>query len=394
MTNIRLHHMVGIASVVALLCGFQPAACADPIQVRCLAFSPDGQLLGASGSTSVTNGKLIVWETKTWKPVLTLEDADVGYSRAAFSPDGKTLAMCQFAPTLKLINVATGKVARELVGHEGHVRAVAYTPDGQTIITGGYDMTVRLWSAAAGDAIKTLATMKSPVFHVAVSPDGTRLAVADRKGAAELWDLESHRQLRRFEGLGSLVPHVGFSPDSSVFTACSWSEDLTLFDTKTFQRLNRIDRIGGVHWSEFSPDSKWFAVASNASSIHLFPGRTQPDDIARQQIGKLIARWNDESYDVREQASAELLKFGLASTEQLIAALKSPNAEVRVRARQARRKLATPDSAVPLKGHPGEPECVRFSPDSKLLATGDDHGVIKLWRVGDWTELRTLKMAD
>ena len=71
--------------------------------------------------------------------------------------------------------------------------------------------------------------------------------------------------------------------------------------------------------------------------------------------------------------------------------MKSPSAEVR---RKLRQRLTRADSAVQLKGHDDELECVCFSPDGKLLASGDHSGRIKVWSVGKWKELKSLSIAD
>ncbi len=59
------------------------------------------------------------------------------------------------------------------------------------------------------------------------------------------------------------------------------------------------------------------------------------DPVAVQQrIAQLIKQLGDSQYLQRELASRELLEIGVAAREQLLAAVESPDAEVRVRARR------------------------------------------------------------
>src|SRR5262249_25718583 len=52
----------------------------------------------------------------------------------AFSPDGKTLAVSsEKDPTIRLWDLATGKLRRTLKGHGRTVFAIAFSPDGQTL---------------------------------------------------------------------------------------------------------------------------------------------------------------------------------------------------------------------------------------------------------------------
>ncbi|MGI2909791.1 WD40 repeat domain-containing protein, partial [Hassallia sp. VBCCA 56010] len=68
----------------------------------------------------------------------------------AFSPDGKTLASGSDDNTIKLWDVATGKLSQTLTGHSNSVRSVAFSPDGKTLASGSDDNTIKLWDVATG----------------------------------------------------------------------------------------------------------------------------------------------------------------------------------------------------------------------------------------------------
>ncbi|NEO27431.1 MAG: hypothetical protein F6K03_11190, partial [Kamptonema sp. SIO4C4] len=55
---------------------------------------------------------------------------------------------------VRVWNIATGKPAQILSGHEGFVYAVAFHPDNQQIVSGGYDGTVRLWDSQTGEQVR------------------------------------------------------------------------------------------------------------------------------------------------------------------------------------------------------------------------------------------------
>ena len=55
---------------------------------------------------------------------------------------------------------------------DGSVDAVAFSPDGKLVLTGSYDDTVRLWEVAGGRLVATLSGHKGTVKAVAFSPDG------------------------------------------------------------------------------------------------------------------------------------------------------------------------------------------------------------------------------
>src|SRR5262249_12065142 len=66
----------------------------------------------------------------------------------AFTPDGRTLASGGAEGTIKLWDVATGKLRATLKGHTSTVQSVTITADGKTLASGSNDSTIRLWDLA------------------------------------------------------------------------------------------------------------------------------------------------------------------------------------------------------------------------------------------------------
>jgi WD40 repeat protein len=63
----------------------------------------------------------------------------------AFAPDGHTALSGAQDKTLKLWDVATGKLLRPFEGHSDFVYSVAFAPDGRTVLSGSWDRTLKLW---------------------------------------------------------------------------------------------------------------------------------------------------------------------------------------------------------------------------------------------------------
>jgi tetratricopeptide (TPR) repeat protein len=102
---------------------------------------------------------------------------------------------------VRLWDVATGREAASLRGHQGVVQSVAFGPDGQALASAGRDGTVRLWDVAAGREAASLRGHQGWVLSVAFEPDGRALASAGEDGTVRLWDatpissdLRAHRE--------------------------------------------------------------------------------------------------------------------------------------------------------------------------------------------------------
>src|SRR5262249_8903199 len=107
-----------------------------------LAFGPSGNFL----ATAAEGEPIGLWETTSGKSIGQLGKAA---HLVAFSPDGKTAAVCQEESTA-LWNIKTRQKFREFKGHEDRILSVAYSPDGRTIASAAEDETYRIWDVSTG----------------------------------------------------------------------------------------------------------------------------------------------------------------------------------------------------------------------------------------------------
>jgi WD40 repeat protein/tetratricopeptide (TPR) repeat protein len=154
-----------------------------------LDFSKDGTRL-ASGSR---DGTAIIWSTATWKAMRTLRNVDTDaplgqgldhVEEVAFAPDGKTLAMASHEGSVRLWDVASGKLVERLKGHSNAVRSVAYSPDGRTLASGSADQSVRLWNVQTRRELMQLDPGNAELGSLrtlAFAPDGMQLLAGGKR---------------------------------------------------------------------------------------------------------------------------------------------------------------------------------------------------------------------
>lgn len=360
-------------------------------RVKGLAFSPDGKLLAAVFGEPSERGRLVVWETTTRK-VKFVHEEPVGIGAVAFAADGRQVAIGIFGETARLIDADTGKVVRTFKGHENYVRSVGFTPDGKTLVTGSYDRTVRLWDVETGRLQSTLQGHGGEIYSIDVSPDGLLIASGSRDKTARLWDVQTGKPKHIFEASDLIVRHVAFSPDGRWLLTGRYDGRVRIWNARTYDLRARIRTGGGIACVRLSSDNRTLAVCSHRPEISVYEvDLAGPDAADQERIAALITKWRDDSYAVREAASRELVKIGLVAEPALREAMKAKSAEVRIRARRARSRILSADPKTVLRGHSGEVGFLCFSPDGKLLATGDRNGDVKLWETARFEEIGTLR---
>jgi WD40 repeat protein len=109
------------------------------------------------------------------------------FTALGVNPSGSLMAAAGRAdPGVRILDVATTKEVRELLGHISDVHAVAWSADGRLLATGGADGTVRVWNPATGDELRVI-RHGAPVYAVAFNRDGGRLAFGDADGSVSVW---------------------------------------------------------------------------------------------------------------------------------------------------------------------------------------------------------------
>ena len=110
-----------------------------------------------------------------------------GVNSVAISPDGGTIVSGSWDKTIKVWDLATGRLKATLTGHYSGVRSVAISPDGGTIVSGSQDKTIKVWDLATGRLKANLKRHSYSVNSVAISPDGGTIVSGGRGNTIKVW---------------------------------------------------------------------------------------------------------------------------------------------------------------------------------------------------------------
>jgi WD40 repeat protein len=178
-----------------------------------LAFSRDGEQLAVISG----DGQCLTWKiTDAGSPISRpLPGLSSSRSLAAISPDLQFAAYTLQPSTVRVCEIASGRVLWTARAAEELVRALAFSPDASVLASsaGFVESAIRLWDNTTGSEILRLEGHRGWVGALAFWPDGTRLASASADQTVRLWNVAD---LRPAAASAEAPPATPPAPLSSV----------------------------------------------------------------------------------------------------------------------------------------------------------------------------------
>ena len=148
-------------------------------RLETIAYSPDGKTVAASGGVLKTGDWLVmIWDISV-RPIRVHQfrwrmPGDTGGTKLAFSSDGVYLAAGHFYETVRIIDIKTKKVIRNMAGGSGPMLFLP-RPVATLIVSDGKRLLI--WSPPLTDMQEFVKTKLPFVTSVAAHPNGQTLAI-------------------------------------------------------------------------------------------------------------------------------------------------------------------------------------------------------------------------
>lgn len=373
----------------------------QPQEGKTLALSYDGEWL-----VSGDKDRVRLWQTKENKHVhdwkeLSAEAQSVDISRnneliVAGAKDGqirgwnrndKKLVGTLYVPSLTKLLIHPNNRTILAAGEDGAVRVtqnlppeyrefpqasndlhdVDVAPNGQWIATASEDKHVRWYQISDQKQVRDL-DHEQPVLAVAFNRNSQEIATAGKEGWLKLWQTSDGKRVSRWKAHENNVRCVKYHPNNQQLATAADDGTIRLWQLPPSEVRESKPHNAAIRELALSHDGRFLATASEDKSVKLF----QTSD------GKEIKSLGGFENNVT--------CVDVARNNSQIAA-GGDDQKVRI--------FNTNGQAGPvIEGHGSPIRAVAFHPNSQEVASGGTNKQIKLWKVGDGSEIRTLEGHD
>ncbi|MCO6439472.1 MAG: protein kinase [Phycisphaerae bacterium] len=363
------------------------------------AFSPDRTRI----ATSHTDGSLRLWDLETGQLLRELSGYVRGITASAFSNDGRWLVGGGRDHVLRLWDMESSAPLDAIHGHTGIVVSSAFSPDNRVLATGGDDKTILLWSMPNLQRLASFTGHTAAISRLAFLEYGGRLVSVSYDQSAKIWDTAPYRCYHPLAGHTTTVMTASVSPDGTLIATGAAAKDarVGIWDVQTgMPRHFYTGHSNAISGVAFSPDGKIIGSAGYDGIVQLCDLQSgQCRQITDDAPYALCAiDWHPDGHAFFTSGNdGRLIQWDPYSgltvavrshpNERAPAVACSPDGKwVAVALCYGREVILYDADTLTVRGKATADDIalryIRFSPDGTLLATGGDDRTIRLWSVG------------
>ena len=252
-----------------------------------------------------------------------------------------------------------------LEGHQNVVSVIRFAAEGNRLISGSWDKTVRFWNLSVEEKSTASEVQEDWVLDLRISGDQREILAASQRRLNRLsmvqWDVID----RGVELGGASVNSVALSRSAELLAVGGRDGFATLW--KIGESAPRLRLSGFESWVSqvvITPDDKTLVTGTRTGWIRLF-------DTAK---GRPLNAW--QAHPDRQVMELSVHPEGgilLSSGYEQTAVI---------------RRLDDGEVLAKLTGHRGIVTASAWSKSGSILATGERHGSIHLWKTSDWSLIR------
>jgi WD40 repeat protein len=227
-----------------------------------LAFSDTNTLMSVSLDQTVK-----IWEVATGKMIHSATVQTAKGAGFAWQPGRESLAADTSLGKVRLWNYQTGEVLKTFEPGDSGASAVAFTPNGKTLVIGTEKGVLRVMDVATWTVAHTI-DLDSPILSVAASAE--HIVVGYFDGTVAILNFGDQPSVPEVKKQSGAINALAFSPNGELFASASADHSVKVWDTATLKVMFSLEgHAAPVAAVVFSPDGKRVA-SMDADGVVIF----------------------------------------------------------------------------------------------------------------------------
>ena len=313
----------------------------------------------------------------------------------AFSRDGKKVVAGYRGDNLLLWDVGSQSSQRPYDAHPIFQSYIVQTsPSGKIFSVGVNREVVQVWDSINGRSPIVELTFPPEILlrAVALAPEANLLVVGNASGQLDVWDVQCRYKRYTLTGHETPVLSIKFSPDGKrIVSSGGRDRTVRLWDVETGEEISTLPMLPLLNADIYKGDAceiqsylKWILTRKKPiySRVVIALAFSPCGNLIAGGMEREIRLWDTTTYDTRLLIVPPhgcqrpfSLAFSPCGRYLAVGAWWDGTRKVSIRLWD----VATGENIATFWGHPTDVQCLAFSPDGAILASGSFDGTILLW---------------
>ncbi|MCZ6645757.1 MAG: WD40 repeat domain-containing protein [SAR324 cluster bacterium] len=328
---------------------------------------------------------------------------------ALFSPDQKRMLTIGNNSAIRILEVETGRVIRNIRTGTHQAVSAVFHPKENVVFTGGKDRTVKAWDLGNSQVSLTLEGHQAPISVLRSGSEGKFLFSGSQDGKVMAWDVEEKKAVRIINAHRGRVSAMALHPDGKHLATGGQDRKIVIWEWKTGKQITELTgHLGRITAIDFAPKPEVIVSASTDGTIKLW----QWEERGKQDFATLLGHkravtgvaFHPNGRWIISGSVDETIKIWRVDTNQIVQELTlvdgaiasinlSSNGNRLIAAYQKDRartwKLEKSAFLAALGGHTQSVFALDFTKDNQFLLSASQDKTVKIWNLRTRAMVRT-----
>lgn len=193
----------------------------------------------------------------------------VGVNALAYSPQSTHILAGSDSRQVRTYRPSDWKHIRTNYTHYSAIRGLSIRPNNKHVASVSDDERLHITQLSDGKAVRTLQAHSEPVRSVAYAPNGKWIATASEDHTVKIWTSDTIQVQYTLQGHTDTVTDLSFHPKKPLLLSASLDGSIRLWDLQTGNSLHVLQAHKGGVWSvQFRPDAQeWASIGADGRLV-------------------------------------------------------------------------------------------------------------------------------